>query len=194
MASMAVEAADFYANLGRLLSELTALRECDLRPLRLDLDHYFILEAVASGRARSEAEMVRRLGRNASFCSRAVGRMVERGWLKKQPKPQRDIKFQVKLTRKGRGIYQELQAGFAERVRQKLAAAPLSSRKLPTVLKQVVIFSQLLFGATIRDDTIKQAENEMLQQPLPGLAIGGAEVSKRKQRPARSRRPTVESL
>jgi hypothetical protein len=88
---------DFYANLSQVLAELAVLRGRDLRPLELDLDHYFILEAVATGRAHSEAEMVRLLGRNASFCSRAVDRLVERGWLKKLPKRRgADIKFQVK--------------------------------------------------------------------------------------------------
>ena len=48
------------------------MRIRSLRPRRLDLDHYFLLEAVATGRAHSEAGMVRLLGCNASFCSRAA--------------------------------------------------------------------------------------------------------------------------
>jgi DNA-binding MarR family transcriptional regulator len=99
---------DFYENLSQILAELAVLRGRDLRSLKLDLDHYFILEAVVTGRAHSEAEMMRRLGRNASFCSRAVDRLEERGWLKKRPKLKGvDSKFQVKITRQGTRIYQQ---------------------------------------------------------------------------------------
>jgi hypothetical protein len=85
--------------------------------LFLDLDHCFILETVAAGRARCEAEMVRLVGRNASFCSRAVDRLVNRGWLKKRLKLKGgDIKFQVKITARAGGVYQDLQFKFAERV------------------------------------------------------------------------------
>ena len=58
MKRTAVKHPDFYENLSQLLAELAVLRARDLRPLKLDLDHYFILEAVATGRAYSEAEMV----------------------------------------------------------------------------------------------------------------------------------------
>ena len=141
-------------------------------PERLAL--LFLLEAVATGRAHSEAGMVRLLGRDASFCSRAVDRLVKRGWLRKQPKRRPDdTRFEVKITRKGTGIYREIQAGFVERVNRKLSAAPSRPKKLAPVLKHVALFSQMLFGTTAPGDMIKQAENDMIQQPLAWLEAGG---------------------
>jgi hypothetical protein len=39
-----------------LLTELMIIRDLGLRPLRLDMDHFQIMEAVATGRAHCEAE------------------------------------------------------------------------------------------------------------------------------------------
>jgi DNA-binding MarR family transcriptional regulator len=167
MKRTAVKYPDFYANLSQILAELAAKRTRDLRPLKLDLDHYFILEAVATGRADSEAEMVRRLGRNASFCSRAVDRLVKRGWLKKQPKPRGDdSRFRVIITRKGRSNYQDLQFGFTARVNQRLTG--VSDKAMRPVAKQVVLFSQMLSG--VREDAAAPNSGEddaMVQQTLP---------------------------
>ena len=147
--------ADFYENLSQLLTELALMRARNVRLHGLDMDHYFLLEAVATGRADYEAAMVRLLGRDASFGSRAVDRLVERGWLKKQPKPRGDdSRFQVKLTRRGSGIYQRIQAAFVEQVNQKLAAAPTRPKNLTPVLKQVAVFSQMLFDLPAPVDAI----------------------------------------
>jgi DNA-binding MarR family transcriptional regulator len=153
------------------------MRARNVRLHRLDLDHYFLLEAVATGRAHSEAAMVLLLGRDASFGSRAVDRLVERGWLKKQPKPRGDdSRFHLKLTRKGTGIYHRIQAAFVEQVNRRLAVAPTRPKNLAPVLKQVAIFSQMLFGLPAPGDTIGPEENGMVQQPIPGLEGGGPEV------------------
>jgi DNA-binding MarR family transcriptional regulator len=178
MQKTAVKRFDFYKNLSRLLTELAVMRARDLRPRPLDLDHYFILEAVATGRVHSDARMVRLLARDASFCSRAVDRLVKRGWLKKQAKGRGDdSRFQVKITRKGTGIYQDIQSGFAKRVKQKLAAVPSRPKNMQPVLKQVAIFSHLLFDPTAPGDPIEPEENDWLQTPLPGLEGGGPKVS-----------------
>ena len=180
MKRTAVKHPDFYENLGQILAELAAIRTWELGPLGLDLNHYFILEAVATGRAQSEAEMVRRLGRNASFCSRAVDRLVERGWLKKRPKLKgADIKFQVNITRKGTGVYQDLQFGFAKRVNQRLDG--VSDKAMRPVVKQVALLRRMLDG--VREGAAPPAkveDNEMVQQPLGWLDTDGPAVSQRK--------------
>ena len=176
---------DFYENLNQLLWELAAMRTRDLRPLRLDLDHYFLLQAVATGRAHSEAGMVRLLGRHASFCSRAVDRLVGRGWLKKRPKPRSDdSRFRVTITRKGTGIYQDIQAGFVERVNQRLVASGTAEKAMRPVVRQVSVLNQMLRG--VREDKTAPAaagENEKIQMPLRGLE-GGPQCQ-----PAEIRRP-----
>jgi DNA-binding MarR family transcriptional regulator len=159
---------DFYGNLGQLLLELAAMRTRDLRPLGLDLDRYFLLQAVATGRAQSEAGMVRLLGRNASFCSRAVDCLVECGWLKKRPRlKDGDSRFRLQLTRKGKDIYEDLQFEFTERVKRQLIASGMTEKSLRPVCKQVAVLSERLGG--MREQVAGPADEEtaMEQQQLP---------------------------
>lgn len=169
MKRTAAKPSDFFADLSQLLTQLAGMRMRDLRPLRLDLDHYLLLEAVAEGRVHSEAEMVGLLGRNASFCSRAVDRLVERGWLQKRTKPRADdSRFQVKITRKGTRIYQDLQYGFHERLKARLAAGPSRPKNLRPVLRQVAVLRQMLFGLPVPGVTIEQQEKDIDQLHFEG--------------------------
>jgi hypothetical protein len=59
MKQTAVNPADFYEHLSRLLTELALMRARNVRVHGLDLDHYVLLEAVATGRAHSKAAMPR---------------------------------------------------------------------------------------------------------------------------------------
>ena len=116
------KATNLYEHVSQLLTELTKLRAWNLRRNRLDLDHFLVLEACATGSCCSEADLVRMFGRNASFYSRAVDRLVKRGWLRKRRKPRRDIQFEVKITAKGRRVYDGIEAGFYEQLKAEAGA------------------------------------------------------------------------
>jgi hypothetical protein len=76
----------------------------------------------------------------------------------------------LKITAKGRRVYAEIQAAFGDRLRQKLAAAPVKEKSLSTTLKQVVKFSQLLRGQLETGGSSLAAYEEGADQlPLLGL-------------------------
>jgi DNA-binding MarR family transcriptional regulator len=112
------------------------MRALGLQEHKLDLDHFLLLEAFATGSCCSEADLVRTLGRNASFYSRAVDRMVGQGWLKRRPKPRRDMKFEVKITAKGRQVYNEIQARLAEQLLEKLGRSSVAVQDLRAMVKK----------------------------------------------------------
>jgi DNA-binding MarR family transcriptional regulator len=113
--------------------------------------------------------LVRILGRGASFYSRAVDRLVKRGWLTKRGKPRRDVRFELKITLKGQLTYDDLQLAFANRLDEKLDVGPKQRKTVKACLHQIAKLNQFLSGDFQKASAlaIAAADEERKQLHLP---------------------------
>ena len=162
MTNKATVGRPWYEHVSQMMTALTTMRERGLREYKLGLDHFLVLEALATASCCSEADLVRTLGRNASFYSRAVDWLVGRGWLRKQLKPRRDIRFAVQITPKGRRVYEEIQVAFSDRLTEALAPAPKSRRK--AIRDRLMDFQQLLHGQPLDSAAPSEQQDEEVNQ------------------------------
>jgi hypothetical protein len=77
-------------------------------------------------------------------------------------KARRDIRFEVRITAKGRRVYGEIQAAFAERLNQTLAPATPQRRK--AVVKRLMEFQKLLSGQQLDSAAPTEQQDEEVKQ------------------------------